>query len=139
MIEAMSDEFSDSELEAYMDEALEAEVMARIEEQLRSDGALAQRLVTIHGRRDAGVHSLGAIWRRGRLSCPSREQLGSLLLGALPPATAEYVRFHIETIGCRFCQANLADLESQHAGQSAPAEARRRKYFQSSVGHLKKG
>ena len=134
----MTHEFSDSELEAYMDESLAAEVMARIEERMRSDGALAQRLVSIHGRRDAGVHSLGAIWRRARLSCPSREQLGSLLLGALPLKTAEYVRFHLETVGCRYCQANLADLESQHADQSSPAEARRRKYFQSSVGHLKK-
>ena len=128
--------FRDSDLDAYLDEALPAEEMARIEKALREDRVLVRQLAVILARRDAGVHSLGEIWRRARLSCPSREQLGSLLLGALPEELAEYVRFHLDVVGCRLCQANLADLRNQQAEPAQAAETRRRRYFQSSAGYL---
>src|SRR4249919_637610 len=97
----MATRFSKSELEAYLDEALPIERMAAIEEALRSSEELQKRLAAVNGRRDAGVHSLGEIWRRHRLSCPSRQQLGSHLLGILSGEEADYIKFHIETIGCR--------------------------------------
>ena len=127
-----------SDLDAYLDEALPAEEMARIEKVLRNDPELRRRLAATNARRDAGVHSLGEIWRRHRLSCPSRQQLGSYLLEALPDDQAQYVRFHLEEIGCRFCSANLADLETEEAEAPDAAVTRRRKYFQSSVGHLRR-
>jgi hypothetical protein len=127
--------FSDAELEGYVDEALPAERMAAIEEAARGDSDLLARLAAVNARRDAGVHSLGEIWRRNRLTCPTREQLGSLLLNVLPDETVAYFRFHIDQIGCRYCQANLADLETQQA-ERATADRRRRKFFQSSAGYL---
>ena len=127
--------FSDAELEAYIDEALPAERMTAIEEASRADRGLIDRLAAINGRRDAGVHSLGEIWRCNRLTCPTREQLGSFLLGVVADDAAAYFRFHLEAIGCRYCQANLADLRSQH-GEAATADHRRRKFFQSSAGYL---
>lgn len=127
--------FSDAELEAYIDEALPSERMAAIEEAARADSGLLARLAAVNGRRDAGVHSLGEIWRRNRLTCPTREQLGSLILNVLPDDAAEYIRFHLHSIGCRYCQANLADLQSQHAERKT-ADVRRKKYFQSSAGYL---
>ena len=127
-----------SDLEAYLDEALPSDQMARIELALRKDSTLVGQMAVIHSRRNAGVHSLGEIWRRGRLSCPSREQLGSFLLGALPEDAADYVSFHLDTVGCRYCQANLADLERQQAESREVVQTRRRKYFQSSVGHLRR-
>ncbi len=60
------------------------------------------------------------------------------LLGAVPEAFANYVTFHAKVIGCRYCQANLIDLQSQQAGREPIAHSRRRKYFQSSAGYLKK-
>jgi hypothetical protein len=135
----MSATFSQSDLESYLDETLPADEMARIEAALRDDSELAKQLVSINGRRDSGIHSLGAIWRRHHVSCATREQLGSYLLGALTKEHEAYLRFHIETIGCRYCQANLADLRQQQ--QQSPAEpgtARRQKYFQSSAGYLGK-
>ena len=129
--------FTDAELDGFLDEALPAERMAAIEAALRDDQSLQQRLTVAVGRRDAGVHSLRAVWRRHRLSCPPREQLGSHLLGVLDPAVEDYVRFHLETIGCRFCQASLQDLRDQHAAaDQAAAQRRRSKYFQSSAGYL---
>jgi len=127
-----------SELEAYLDEALPPEEMARIERALRHDRQLRRQLAAVNARRDAGVHSLGAIWRRHRLSCPSREQLGSFLLDALPDELAEYIAFHLEVVGCRYCQANLADLKRQEAESPDAVETRRRKYFQSSAGYLRR-
>jgi hypothetical protein len=75
--------FNDAELAAYLDEDLPQERMASIEQALRDDATLAERLTQLVGSRDAGVHTVGAMWRRGRLSCPSREQLGSYLLEVL--------------------------------------------------------
>jgi len=137
--ERMTDNISQAELEAYLDESLTGARMAAIEEALRGDAELQKRLTSINGRRDAGVHSLGEIWRRHRLSCPSREQLGSYLLGVLARDEGEYVRFHLETIECRYCLANIDDLRSQQASRDTEGQSSRRKrYFQSSAGYLRK-
>jgi len=133
--------FTVPDLAAYLDEALPAETMAAVEDALRRDVRLTARLAEIIARRDAGVHSVGDIWRRHRLSCPTREQLGSHLLGTLPDELANYIAFHVEEIGCRYCQANLEDLKQQqtqsaHRATAEGAAKRRRKYFQSSAGHL---
>jgi hypothetical protein len=88
--------------------------------------------------REAGVHGLGEIWRRNRLTCPSRQQLGSFVLGAMDENLQKYIQFHIETVGCRVCRANLDDLKSQQSEQKADTQLRRRRYFQSSAGYLGK-
>lgn len=130
---------STAHLEAYLDESLAPEKMAEIEEQVRADPELQQELIAINGRRDAGVHSLGEIWRRHRLSCPTREQLGSYLLGILGREAGDYVRFHLETVECRYCLANIEDLRWQQSAQDAEGKASRRaRYFQSSAGYLRK-
>jgi hypothetical protein len=129
--------FRQSDLEAYLDEALPPEEMARIEKSMREDRALVQQLAGVHARRNTGVHSLGEIWRQHRLSCPSREQLRSYLLGTLAEACANNIAFHVQVVGCRYCQANLVDLESRQAGAEPLAHARRRKFFQSSAGYLR--
>src|SRR3989304_2800210 len=135
----MPSRFSNSELEAFLDESLPAERMAAIEDALRKSDKLRQRLAAINGRRDAGVHSLGEIWRRHRLSCPSRQQLGSYLLGVLPEDAAEYVKFHLESIECRYCAASVADLRAQQSAADAEqAQKRRHRYFNSSAGYLRK-
>lgn len=130
--------FTQAELEAFLDEALTAEEMSAIEQTLRSDKQLAAQLATIVNRRGGGMHSIGDIWRRHRLSCPTREQLGSFLLGVLDGEVEEYVRFHVQTIGCRACQASLDDLQHQQADAAEIRETRRRRYFQSSAGLLRR-
>ncbi len=132
-------DFTTAELEAYLDESLPVERMAAIEEALRHNESLQERMRATNGRRDAGVHSLGEIWRRHRLSCPTREQLGSHLLGVLAADAADYVKFHLETIGCRYCLASLEDLRAQQsAADGEQSHHRRQRYFQSSVGHLRR-
>ena len=103
----------------------------------RDDAALVRSLASIHARRGEGIHTLGEIWRHRRLSCPTRQQLGSSLLGAIDANTARYIDFHVEVVGCRYCQASLADLRAQRDGAEQIVATRRRKYFQSSAGYLK--
>jgi hypothetical protein len=132
----MARKLAQSDLEAYLDEALPVDMMAAVEQALRDDAELVRQLATINGRRDAGLHSLGEIWRRHRLSCPSREQLGNYLLGVLDENATTFVKFHLDVSGCRTCQANLDDLNSRNADEPSVVDSRRKKYFQSSAGHL---
>lgn len=126
---------SDPILLAYLDESLTSEKMAELEAAIRTDEAMRQRLAELISRRESGVHSVGDIWRRNRLSCPTREELGSYLLGAMLDEAADYLRFHMEVIGCRYCQANLEDLR-EIQGQPT-AQERRKRIFQSSVGRIR--
>lgn len=133
----MSSQFTKAQLEAFLDESLPPEQMTAVENLLRDDESLSQQLTQLVGERDAGVHSLGAIWRRHRLSCPDRALLGSYLLEVLDEEHNVYVKFHVETVGCRFCNASLADLRKQHEEtELEDSKQRRQKYFQSSAGYL---
>jgi hypothetical protein len=134
----MGKRITQSDLQAWLDEALSPAEMTAIEGELRQRPELLQQLAAINARRDAGVHSLGEIWRRQRLSCPSREQLGSYLLGALDPGQAEYIDFHLQKIGCRYCLANLEDLRRQQDETAETVKTRRTKYFQSTAGQLRR-
>ena len=127
---------NDRDLLAYLDEALPAEAMAQLEQQFRADPQLVRRLVQLVGERDGGLHALGDIWRRHRLSCPQRSELANYLSRALPAEEFAYIKFHVTVVGCRFCQANLKDLESEHGEPAEHSGVRRRRYFQSSVGYL---
>lgn len=133
----MPDRITDADLEAYLEEALPEPQMAALEAALRGDRNLVARLAEIQTRRDQGAHSLGAIWRRERLTCLDRGALGSYLLGALPRDAADYARFHLEIVGCRYCQANLRDLQAQQGEPGEQTAVRRRRYFQSSAGYLR--
>jgi hypothetical protein len=126
-------------LASYLDDALDAQETARIEQELRRSEPLRLWLRQLMQERDRGEHSVGAIWRRQRLSCPPREQLGTYLLGALDDDLHDYLRFHLDTIGCAFCLANLADLQAQQKEASTQVQQRRRRYFQSSAGLLGPG
>jgi hypothetical protein len=131
----MPADFTDDELLAYADEALPAERMAVVEAELRRSENLRQRLIGLLGQRDQGVHSVGEVWRRARLTCLTRQQLGNYLLGVLDSEWTDYVVFHLQTVGCRFCNANLDDLK-RTAITTPDTQQRRQKYFQSSVGGL---
>ena len=97
------------------------EDLARVEKALRDSAELRARLEDVrNNREDVQLHTLGAIWHRCRLTCPSRQQLGSYLLDALDPELAAYFKFHLEVVECPFCQANLADLEAQAQGRDRP-------------------
>ena len=120
-------------LRAYLLDELPPGTLARVEKALRDSAELRAQLEDVRqNRTEVGLHSLGAIWRRTRLTCPSRQQLGSLLLDALDPDLAAYLRFHIEVVECPFCQANLADLKGKAEPASNLSKTRQHRILQSS-------
>ncbi|MCS7020851.1 MAG: hypothetical protein NZ703_00700 [Gemmataceae bacterium] len=94
----------------YLDEQLPENEMIAVEKALRDSQQFQQRLIHIRELRDSGEHTLGAIWRRYRVSCPTREVLAIYLRNAGDPRQMEYVHFHLNVVGCRYCQANVTDL-----------------------------
>ncbi len=129
----------DSEmLRHYLADNLPAEELARVEKALRDSAQLRAQLEDVrNNREDFQLHTLGAIWHRSRLTCPSRQQLGSYLLDALDPELAEYFKFHLEVVECPFCRANLADLETQAKTPAAPhASKTRQQRILKSIQHL---
>jgi anti-sigma factor RsiW len=129
-------EFSREQLHAYLDDALSDAEAAQIEQALRESEALRRSLRQAMQERDRGEHTLGAIWRRERLTCPTREQLGSFLLEVLDEEEQDYIEFHLKTIGCPFCNANLADMEALQKEPAKQAQKRRRRFFETSAGYL---
>lgn len=129
------DSFTDAELLAYLDELLPSDRAASVERALRMSAADRQRVTLLARRRDQGGHTVGEIWRRQRLSCPTRGQLGSYLLGTLDAELSDYIEFHLRTVGCRVCGANLQDLQAGR-GSEAASRHRRRRFFESSAGLL---
>jgi hypothetical protein len=125
----------DSLLRDYLADALAPEDSARVEKALRDSAELRARLEDVRqNRADGQLHTLGAIWHRARLTCPSRQQLGSYLLDAVDPALASYLQFHLDVVECPFCLANLADLkvQSQAAAAAKASKTRQHRILQSS-------
>jgi hypothetical protein len=120
-------------LREYLLDSLASEVSARVEKALRDSAELRARLEDVRqNRADGQLHTLGAIWHRTRLTCPSRQQLGSYLLEALDPALASYLTFHIEIVACPFCKANLEDLKTQTQSAASASKTRQHRILQSS-------
>lgn len=97
-------------LRDYLNDALPDTELVRVEKALRESAGLRTTLAEVLDQEDRGEHTAGAIWRRERVSCPTRDQLGGFLLGAGDQDLLDYVRFHLDVIGCPYCQANLDDL-----------------------------
>lgn len=132
-------EISREQLHAYLDDALTDAETARVEQALRDSETLRQSLRQAMQERDRGEHSLGAVWRRERLTCPTREQLGSYLLQVLDEDEQAYIDFHLGTIACPYCVANLGDLQALQQEPAPRARERRRRFFQSSASYLQVG
>ena len=128
--------WTDRELAAWLDELLPAARMVEFETQLRGDKDLQARVAQVIRHRDQGGNSISEVWQRARLSCPTRSKMGGFLLGTLCGSAAAYVEFHLKTVGCRVCQANMSDLEEQST-QADHVPGRRKKFFESSAGLLR--
>ena len=98
-------------LRDYLNDALPDAELAAVEKALRESAPLRELYKEVIEQEDRGEHTVGAIWRRERASCPTRDQLGGFVLGAGDPEVLEYVEFHLTAIGCPYCQANLDDMK----------------------------
>lgn len=130
-------QITDELLLDFLNDRLSATDLAQLEQLLRQDQTLQHRLQLLQVDVDRGDHSLGSIWQNNRLSCPTRDQLAGYLLQALDPEYHDYINFHLETIRCLFCQANLEDLVSMQKDAEGSARVRRQRIFQSSIGMIR--
>ena len=133
----MSDEFTEAELEAFLEEALDPKRAAQIEIALRDNQELLSRLSRINGRRDAGMHTIGEIWRRNQIGVPTSEELSQYMLGILPEDHANYIKFRLEVIKCPYTIAALHDFKEQQSASRSQIETRQKKYYDSSAGLLR--
>jgi hypothetical protein len=124
------------QLDSYLDDALSDSETAQVEQALRQSDVLRRQLRGVMQERDRGEHSIGAIWRRRRLTCPTREQLGSYLLQVLDADQQDYIDFHLQTVACSYCLANLSDLQALQKEPAPKVRERRRRFFESSAGLL---
>lgn len=125
-------------LRDFLHDALPDAEMASVEKILRDDASSRLLFEEVRAEEDRGEHTIGAIWRREHLSCATRDQLGGYLLQALDQSRLDYIDFHLKTVGCPFCQANLDDLQKKQAEAAEPIKARRRRIVNSSAGVLRK-
>lgn len=76
------------------------------------------------------------VWQIYRPSCPKRNTIGAWLLGTLEKDWQDYVAFHLNTLGCHFCQANYQDLKEQNRQKGA--DKLHHRIMESTVGFLQK-
>ncbi len=109
--------------------------LARIRKQLPPEVRQADEI----GGTSGGDALLTEVWEDHRPSCPKRSTIGAFHLGTLDPgnrAWHDYVDFHLHKLGCRFCLANLHDMQ---AGEDQSDRQRvRQRILQSTVGFLKR-
>ena len=101
-------EWTDDELLAFADEQLDARRAASVEQQLRDDETLRQRVMLLLSARNAGAFTLGDIWRGARVSCHPASAWVAYAQDQIHGALREMMEFHRDVFGCRECQAQCA-------------------------------
>jgi len=123
-------------IEQYLHEALPSDRAAAVEKAIRDQPALLVLVAQIRREGDHGEHSVGAIWRRARLTCPSREELLQHLEDILPADRSEFIDGHIRLTTCHLCMATLDDLKQLKADSKSTRDARRKRIVESTAGVL---
>ena len=126
-------------LRDYLNDALPPDRAAAVERRVREEPQLLALVAEARAEADPADHSVGAVWRRERLSCPSRETLSSFVQDLLDADHAEYVRFHLIEICCPACNANRDDLARLRDEPVADRARRRKRIVDSSAGELRGG
>jgi hypothetical protein len=125
-------------LRAFLADSLPDAEATEVEKRIRDDAAVRKLYAEVQDEDDRGEHSVGAIWRRAHVSCPTRDQLGGYLLMGLDDDVYDYITFHLTTVGCAYCGANLDDLKQRQAEAAGDgAKKRRKKIVHSTGGKLK--
>src|SRR4051812_17252983 len=75
------------------------------------------------------------VWEELRLTCPKRSTIGRYLLGTLEGPWRDHVDFHVNRLGCRFCRANLDDLQKK--GREEESGVFRDRILHSTIGFFK--
>lgn len=112
------------------------QVKQRVQEQMRHGPGGSAWASSPGDELDAALDDgmVAAMWQDQRLSCLKRSTVGAYQLGSLDDDWADYVRFHLDVLGCAFCRANHDDLQRQ--AERDASQAFRDRIMQSTVGFL---
>lgn len=124
---------TEKELIDFLAERLPSSDMARVEKAVRESAELMAILNALILTQSNEEHSVGAIWQRHRLSCPTREQLSNFLLDAMSDDLRAYIKFHLQTVECLFCRAELEELKALKKGGKKARGERANKTLQEGV------
>ncbi|MDB2576505.1 sigma-70 family RNA polymerase sigma factor [Planctomycetota bacterium] len=92
---------------------------------LAKDGAaeIAASLDGLAADADAPM-DVQSVWGERRVSCPSRRWIARWLDGGLEPGAARFIAFHVDEVGCEWCEANRDDLtRAREQGRGEALEA----------------
>jgi RNA polymerase sigma factor (sigma-70 family) len=115
-----------------LDEKAVALIKHRNLKQIRE--SVAQQQLSGEPTSEEFENLLTDLWEYYRFSCPKRNTIGAYMLGTLEPDWHQYVEFHLNTLGCRFCRANLDDLQNQ--SRETQQEAFQARIMESTIGFL---
>jgi RNA polymerase sigma factor (sigma-70 family) len=77
---------------------------------------------------------LTEVWEQWRFTCPKRSTIGRFLLGTLEESWTDYIEFHVNKLGCRFCRANVEDLQKATEEEQKKVQ---QKIFESTIGFFR--
>lgn len=126
----------DAMLLKYVRDSLSKDESLTVETALRSSAEMRSRLQRLLDAHCVDELGPGSVWRESRLSCPSREEWGSFLLGILDLQSSDYCRFHLEVVECPYCRANVEDLKESNRTTLAESQIRQERVFRSSAGKI---
>ena len=100
--------------------------LRKIRELLLSRGGAAEVAASLDGLTEDSETPMDVqvLWTERRVSCPSRHWIARWLDGALAPEVARFMAFHVDELGCEWCEANRDDLmRAKEEGRDAHLDA----------------
>lgn len=110
--------YSREYIHAYIDGALSPEEADAFTSMAYGDSELRGKIRTVQTEFDYHNHTVGSLWRRNQLTCPSDQDIVDYQRGALAiinPEIADYVQFHLTSIRCIYCISTAAELKQSAA------------------------
>lgn len=93
-------------------EAVERDELSEaLQDHIRSCHACADVLTALRDESDGLTICVGSLWVKERITCPHADILLGFVNDGLDPEEKDYIAFHLDTIECPHCQAEVQRLE----------------------------
>ena len=91
--------------------------LKRLREIASQADASGSLLPALADQAESGVTGLDVarVWRESRASCPARHWVARYIAQTLDDGPRDFIHFHLEEMGCEWCQANYDDLARSEA------------------------
>jgi len=110
--------YSREYIHAHIDGALSQEETDAFDLEAQVNSELRGQIRAVQSEFDYHNHTVGSLWRRNQLTCPSDQDIADYLRGGLAiinPEIADYVQFHLTSIRCIYCISTAAELKQSAA------------------------